>query len=431
MKRSLLLLAFVSGSLTNAKAQYTTLFTQDFESSTAYTDYIGGANKFAYINTDNSATNTISITDGKLTFAKTDASSKASAGKSSLAATFIKASFDFSVSGNTSESGNAVIISYGNGFTSTTGNPGIGITHSRIFIAFQSVSGKFSVLPYESPALPVPTDPSLIFSGEQTISWFINNTGSAVTYPAPDGTNHNLADDSYDVWVGAGNTTATQKLIVNGHTAATGTVDLNSFKIGYVNSTGTIQLDNITVQSFTPLPVDLVSFTGENANDNIRLHWTTASELNNSHFEIERSADGKIFTTIGSLPGKGTTSTPGDYTFTDREPVQGINYYRLRQVDFNGMATESSIIAVRYTFQTDNLNVYVNNNQLTVRVQSPDAMPASLKVCDITGKRLLSAELNLQKGANAISLPADKLTNGILIGSLNIGGKVNVVKFRK
>ncbi|WP_158607163.1 T9SS type A sorting domain-containing protein [Pontibacter oryzae] len=98
--------------------------------------------------------------------------------------------------------------------------------------------------------------------------------------------------------------------------------------------------------SITPLPVELASFTGAATANGITLEWSTASEDNNSHFEIERSPDGKAFEQIGLVQGHGNSSVMLYYTHQDKRPKPGTNYYRLRQVDFDGQFEYSKIIAV-------------------------------------------------------------------------------------
>lgn len=98
------------------------------------------------------------------------------------------------------------------------------------------------------------------------------------------------------------------------------------------------------------LPVKLVSFTAEKyENTQARLQWTTASEINNDHFEIERSADGDNWEAIGEVKGHGTTNEQQNYSYIDAKPLAGINYYRLKQVDEDGKYEYSSIAAVDFT----------------------------------------------------------------------------------
>ena len=109
-------------------------------------------------------------------------------------------------------------------------------------------------------------------------------------------------------------------------------------------------LDNIilnTIGPCVPLPIELVSFNGENKKDYNHLTWVTATELNNSHFIIERSIDAIYWNEIKIVEGNGNSSTPLYYEFSDYFfDKDVINYYRLKQVDYNEDFTYSNIIYI-------------------------------------------------------------------------------------
>lgn len=109
----------------------------------------------------------------------------------------------------------------------------------------------------------------------------------------------------------------------------------NGFRVG-----------NIIVAG-NPLPVELISFTGYNKEKNNYLEWLTASEAKNRRFEIERSEDAFSFIKVGELSGHGNSSSITPYSFTDVDVPLGRNYYRLRQVDFNGNTTYSKNILIK------------------------------------------------------------------------------------
>ncbi len=94
------------------------------------------------------------------------------------------------------------------------------------------------------------------------------------------------------------------------------------------------------------IPVELVSFKATASGKNITLEWTTASELNNAYFQIERSHDDIIYQTISTLNGNGSTTQPHSYDYKD--VVEGADkvFYRLKQIDFNGSFSYSKIIEV-------------------------------------------------------------------------------------
>lgn len=122
-----------------------------------------------------------------------------------------------------------------------------------------------------------------------------------------------------------------------------------------------------------PLPVELAYFAGMWKDQNINLFWRTASEQNNKGFEVQKSKDGNTFEKIGFTKGNGTTVDVTNYNFIDRSPSNGINYYRLKQIDFDGKFEYSKIIAVAYeksmtinqqVSETIYFNEYVENAEL-------------------------------------------------------------------
>ncbi len=100
--------------------------------------------------------------------------------------------------------------------------------------------------------------------------------------------------------------------------------------------------------SNTNLPVELYDFRAILNQVGIKITFTTASERSNAYFSIERAADGIQFREIGQVAGAGDSDTPQDYSFTDPLPLPGKNYYRLRQVDFDGKYTYSKVVSVNF-----------------------------------------------------------------------------------
>lgn len=128
------------------------------------------------------------------------------------------------------------------------------------------------------------------------------------------------------------------------------------------------------------LPVSLISFTGSNINDGVLLAWKTASEYQNKGFYIERSADGSSFANIGYTAGKGTSNTGSSYVYTDKNPLPGKSYYRLKQVDLDGNATYSSIVDIDWA--NDSWVAYPNPTQgavnLSLDIQTPSQVSVQL-----------------------------------------------------
>lgn len=106
-------------------------------------------------------------------------------------------------------------------------------------------------------------------------------------------------------------------------------------------------IDDVSVSPGNSLPVELIAFTAEKNDQHVDLHWTTASEIQNQYFSIERSIDGTSFEAIGRMNGAGNSTTLNEYSFSDEQPWKGINYYRLAQTDIDGTVNYSRIVACR------------------------------------------------------------------------------------
>ncbi len=162
---------------------------------------------------------------------------------------------------------------------------------------------------------------------------------------------------------------------------------------GYYIEVAITDFSNFFIMSAgTVLPVTMQSFTVESLNKTALLKWSTASELNNDHFDIQRSADGTQFTTIGRVQGHGTTSIPQDYRFTDAVPLTGNNYYRIAQSDIDGRITYSQIRLLSFTGLNGKLTVYPNPVRSALHIQLPQAASGQdlLQLFDLNGLKVLA-----------------------------------------
>lgn len=97
------------------------------------------------------------------------------------------------------------------------------------------------------------------------------------------------------------------------------------------------------------MPITLLLFDGYKNENSIKLNWVTATETNNDYFTVEKSTDGYLFETVGNVDGAGNSKETLNYTSVDYNPIDGFNYYRLKQTDFDGNFSYSNIIAVDYS----------------------------------------------------------------------------------
>ncbi len=143
----------------------------------------------------------------------------------------------------------------------------------------------------------------------------------------------------------------------------------------------------------TVLPIELLLFTGENVGNKNILNWTTVSEINNDFFTVEKSSDALIFDEIGTVLGAGNSNYPINYSFNDDNISSTINYYRLKQTDFDGQFSYSNIIAINNSNQ--NFTVYEANG--TLHIFSNNDMSTELNIYDVSGKIVLQTTMNSSK----------------------------------
>ncbi len=132
---------------------------------------------------------------------------------------------------------------------------------------------------------------------------------------------------------------------------------------GTVKSGGNGQV--IVTVTASVLPVELVRFNANDKDNRILLEWQTASEINNEGFVIERGhkiADELEWNQLDFVAGNGTTQESQAYFFTDQSPVEGTNYYRLKQIDYDGRYEYSSVVVVEYSGKDGNISVGIFPN---------------------------------------------------------------------
>ncbi len=169
----------------------------------------------------------------------------------------------------------------------------------------------------------------------------------------------------------------------------------------------------------TPLPVELTSFTVQLQDEtSAMLNWVTASEINNDHFDIERSEDGHSFTKVGEKAGHGTTQVINKYDYLDRfgpSILSPVLYYRLKQVDYNGAFVYSDIKKVALTSKTEGVKVWYNRDieKLQGVITVTSDRQVSVQVVDAQGKLVADQNIHLVKGNNAVQLDMHGFAQGV------------------
>lgn len=179
-----------------------------------------------------------------------------------------------------------------------------------------------------------------------------------------------------------------------------------------------------------PLPVKLSVFTGRKELGKNLLQWTTVTENNSSHFNIERSGDGQYFETTGRVNAGGFSNAELVYFFTDAAPIKGVNYYRLAMVDKDEKKEYSRIIslaaAIDQTLQIDYVDLHSGSNTATINVTSSKKQTALLSLTDAGGRTVFNAIIPLQTGNNPITKAIPALPAGIYHLKLFTTGEVIV-----
>lgn len=170
------------------------------------------------------------------------------------------------------------------------------------------------------------------------------------------------------------------------------------------------------------LPVELSHFEAKSKDNMVELAWTTASELNNEFFQVEHSRDGLNFNSIGKVKGQGTTSETIEYDFMHRQPISGTNYYRLKQVDFDGAFEYSNVVVAVLGNRSGGVQIYPNPtiNKATIMMNE---RPENIK---FRLSNLLGQGINLQPNQvdAGWELDLSSLSNGIYILKMEYDGQL-------
>jgi hypothetical protein len=137
----------------------------------------------------------------------------------------------------------------------------------------------------------------------------------------------------------------------------------------------------------SPLPVELIDFSARAMEGEVLLGWATATETNNDFFTIERSHDGRTFQKIATIPGKGNSLVLNEYSFLDDDPLNGINYYRLKQTDFDGQFSYSDIETVEFRNE-NSIKIYPTlvAESLTIETDAGFGTESNIIIRDMTGR---------------------------------------------
>ncbi|MEM1328713.1 MAG: T9SS type A sorting domain-containing protein [Bacteroidota bacterium] len=176
------------------------------------------------------------------------------------------------------------------------------------------------------------------------------------------------------------------------------------------------------------LPVELIRFSAKQVDQSVLLSWSTASELNNDYFEIQRSLNAKQFNPIGIVAGGGTTLETQHYTFADdTAPKDQPIYYRLRQVDMDQVFEYSAIVAITvHTKSASSISLYPNPSSDFATIAAPKPM-THIRISNISGTTIWGQSFAQNSDNQSIVLPM--LSAGIYFVEVDMDLERTVVRW--
>ena len=176
------------------------------------------------------------------------------------------------------------------------------------------------------------------------------------------------------------------------------------------------------------LPVNLLKFTAEKSGSKaVELKWSTNAENNNNFFEVQRSADGINFVTIGKVNALQSAATIKSYSYTDSKPA-AVNYYRLKQIDKDGGFDYSATLPVKFDTKIK-WQLYPNPaNAKTALYMQENVEGLQLALTDLSGRVVYNSAVMNAVNGQQISLPVNKLAKGIYLLKITTPGSVTTEK---
>jgi hypothetical protein len=183
------------------------------------------------------------------------------------------------------------------------------------------------------------------------------------------------------------------------------------------------------------IPVELVSFKASVDNNSVTLDWITATEVNNSGFEIQRSSNGSEFSKVGFISGNGTTTEMKSYSFTDGQLERGSYSYRLKQIDYDGTFEYSNVIEAevfpvsQYSLSQNHPNPFNPSTKIEFSLAADSRV--KLRIFDLLGQEVYNLTNNdMKSGLHTVNFDGSSLNSGVYFYQIEAEG-INGVKFNE
>ncbi len=179
-----------------------------------------------------------------------------------------------------------------------------------------------------------------------------------------------------------------------------------------------------------PLPIELIAFGTRPMKDQVMINWTTGSELNNDFFTVEKSIEADQWDEVTKIQGAGTTARETYYQTIDRNPINGISYYRLKQTDFDGQFSYSEVSLVIFSGISQSIVVSPNPSVGIFKIYSETELkPGLIALFDISGQRIFD---RIDNSDNGLYVDLTDTPNGVyllkIIDSNNLATTIRLSK---
>ena len=206
-----------------------------------------------------------------------------------------------------------------------------------------------------------------------------------------------------------------------------------------VVSTGVISMNtaftfasiNARTSFLTPLPVSIIDFSAKALTASVEIKWSTASELNNASFTIEKSIDGQTWSSIGTINGAKTSKVVNNYGLVDFKPVAGFQFYRLKQTDVDGTIAFSKAVALNFSKTSIfNVTLYPNPAQDALNIQTDNNATGevNIQIMNSMGEMVYTQVLN---AGLLQTIDIASLMPGIYFVSLVSDGETKIIRLLK
>ncbi len=213
-----------------------------------------------------------------------------------------------------------------------------------------------------------------------------------------------------------GNAVADVQSRLVGNVFQYGLMMTNEFSTNYKRFDATLAKLRITYDNppcIIPLPIQLLDFTATESGDVVYLKWQTATEISNDYFTVERSSNGSNWQEISKMTGAGNSSTALSYSTVDSTPLDGVSYYRLKQTDFDGRFSYSTIEAVTIKKYSSGLSIYPNPTKNIINVSGDKDELDELKIVDVLGNDVTNLTKQTKINTTQVQIDLSQLTTGI------------------